>query len=303
MRIRTPGKICDGLWFLGREESCVYLLEAEGESMILSGGMSYIVPDILEQFGRWGIDEERITKLLILHSHFDHVGIVPFFKRRNPHLQIYASARAWEILGMPKAIATINEFSLDVARRLNKEEVFSRYDLSWRDDVKGVAVGEGDLIELGGLQVHILETPGHSSCSITAYVPKLKALFASDGGGIPFKDTIIPSGNSNFTKYQQSLEKLKALEVELVCADHYGYVTGEEAREFIGRGIEMAARLRMRIEEVYLRYRDVSRAAKALVEEFYRVNPDYFLSPGIYEGVYNQMVRHIVQGIEQQQAS
>jgi glyoxylase-like metal-dependent hydrolase (beta-lactamase superfamily II) len=303
MRIRTAGKICDGLWFLGREESCVYLLEGEREAMILSGGMSYIVPDILEQLRRWGIDEERITKLLILHSHFDHVGIVPFFKRRNPNLEIYASARGWEILGMPKAIATINEFSRDVARRLNKEDVFSRYDLEWRDDVKGMTVGEGDRLELGGLEVHILETPGHSSCSITAYVPRLKALFASDGGGIPFKETIIPSGNSNFTKYQQSLEKLKDLDVDFVCADHYGYVTGGEARGFIRRGIELAARLRSRIEEVYLQYRDVSKAAKTLVEEFYRVNPDYFLSPSIYEGVYGQMVRHIAQGIEQQEAS
>ncbi len=80
MRIREPGKVCERIWFLGREESGVYLLEGENGSMMVSGGLSYILPEVLEQFERFGIDENRIQKILILHSHFDHVGIIPFFK-------------------------------------------------------------------------------------------------------------------------------------------------------------------------------------------------------------------------------
>ena len=98
MRIRKPGKVRDRLWFLGRKESGVYFLEGNDESIIINGGMSYIVSDLLRQFKEFGIDEERITKLLILHAHFDHVGMVPFFKRRHPKIDIYASRRGWEIL-------------------------------------------------------------------------------------------------------------------------------------------------------------------------------------------------------------
>ena len=140
MRIRKPGKVHDQIWFLGREESGIYLLEAKGGAMIISGGMSYIVPELLQQFKEFGIDEERIKKLLILHSHFDHVGIVPFFKRRHPKMEVCASERGWEILQMPKAIATINEFSRNVAKRMGKEKVYSTYDLEWRDDVPGKMV-------------------------------------------------------------------------------------------------------------------------------------------------------------------
>ncbi|NVM24711.1 MAG: MBL fold metallo-hydrolase [Desulfobacterales bacterium] len=211
MRIRQPGKVRDKLWFLGREESCVYMLEGGTDSMIVSGGMSYLVPELLRQFDTFGINETRITKLLILHAHFDHVGIVPFFKRRHPDLEICASGRAWEILRMPKAINTINGFSRGAAKRMGKEEGYTTCDLDWGDEITGTAVSEGDRIDLGDLEVCIYETPGHSSCSISAYVPQLKALLASDGGGIPCKETIIASGNSNFTTYQQSLEKLKDL--------------------------------------------------------------------------------------------
>lgn len=293
MRVRKPGRVREGVWFLGREESGVYLLEGKDGSMMMSGGMSYIVPDLLQQFKDFGIDESRIEKILILHSHFDHVGIIPFFKRRHPEIEVCASERAWEILKMEKAIVTINEFSRNVAKRMRKEEIYSEHDLEWRDDVSGRTVREGDRIDLGGIEVSILEIPGHSSCCIAAYVPELKALFPTDGGGIPFDETIVTSGNSNFTRYQEGLERLKDLEVENYCADHYGYVIGEEARKFIPLTIEMAKRKRAEMEEAYRSTRDIDAAAKKLISSFYDENPDYFLSPEIFLDVYRQMVRHI----------
>ncbi|MGZ3512813.1 MAG: MBL fold metallo-hydrolase [Thermodesulfobacteriota bacterium] len=298
MRIRKPGKVRDGIWFLGREESGVYLLEGKNDSMIVSGGMSYIVPDLLQQFKQFDIDGRRIKYILILHSHFDHVGIVPFFKRRHPEMEVYASERAWEILRMDKAILTINEFSRNVAKRMKRENIFSTYDLEWGNDVSGKTIREGDRISLEDLEVSIFETPGHSSCCIAAYVPELKALFPTDGGGIPFDETIVTSGNSNFTKYQQSLERLKDLEVDYYCADHYGYVIGKEAGEFISRSITMAEKNRARMEQVYRSTRDIDLAARELISSFYQENPYYFLSPEIFLDVYRQMVRHIASTIE-----
>jgi len=298
MRIRKPGKVQERIWFLGREESGVYLLEGNSGSMIVSGGMSYIVSDLLHQFEEFGIDETRIKKLLILHSHFDHVGIVPFFKRHHPEIEVYASLRGWEILRMDKAILTINEFSRNVAKRMGKEDVYSTYDLEWRNDVSGRAIREGDRIDLGNLEVSILEIPGHSSCCIAAYVPELKALFPTDGGGIPFNETIVTSGNSNYTKYQQGLERLKNLDVDYYGADHYGYVIGEEAWEFIPKSIEMAKKNRVLMEQIYRSTRDIDATARKLISSFYEKNPSYFLSPEIFLDVYRQMVRHIATVIE-----
>lgn len=298
MRIRKPGKIIDQLWYLGREESGIYLLNGGNEAIIISGGLRYILPDVLRQFEQFGIDEGKIKKLLILHSHFDHVGIVPFFKRRHPELEIYASPRAWTILGMQNAIDTINEFGQNVTERAGMTESCSGYDLDWRDDVSGTAVSEGDRIRVGRIELHILETPGHSSCHISAYAPRLKVLFPSDGGGIPYKETIIPSGNSDYTQFQQSLEKLKPLKTDYLCADHYGYVTGEEARSFISRTIELAGERRASMEEAYRRTGNVDSAAQELTASFFAQNPDYFVSREIYERVYRQMIRHITKALE-----
>jgi len=293
MRVRKPGKIREWLWFLGSEESCVYLLEGDKDSMIVSGGMAYLVPDLLRQFQEFHINEMRIASLLILHSHFDHVGIIPFFKRRHPDLKIYASEGAWEILQMPKAVNTINEFSRAVARHMGREQAYSTYDLDWREEIVGLTVHEGDSLDLGGLEVHIFETPGHSSCALSAYVPKLKALLASDSAAIPYKEMLITPGNSNFSSYQRSLEKLKDLDVDYACADHYGYLVGKEAGTLIDDTIRKARQFRASVEDIYLRTGNIEATAREMINTFYSKDTDYIIPPEILEGVYRQMVRHI----------
>ncbi|MCK9230038.1 MAG: MBL fold metallo-hydrolase [Syntrophales bacterium] len=287
------GKIVDGLWYFGRQESGIYLLEGSSCSMIISGGMNWILPEVLDQMERFGIDEQRIEKLLILHAHFDHIGLVPFFKRRLPRLTVYASAPAWRIINNPEAIDTINRFSRTTAEYRDRAHVLDIYDCAWRFDVGGVTVAEGDVIDCGDNDVRIIETPGHSSCSVSAYVPAKKALFPSDGGGIPHRGGIIASGNSNYTLFQQSLEKLSSLEVDLLGADHGGYMTGEDARRFIGRTIDVARDFRKLMEELYCRMGSVDSAVDELIIQARASRPDFFLPSRILRGVYGQMLRHV----------
>lgn len=293
MRDCSPGRIGDRLWYLGRRESGVYLLEGDECSLIIGGGMSYLAPIVKDQLHAFGVDEKRVQKLLILHSHFDHVGLVPFFCRRCPDLQVYASARAWHILQMPKAIETINASGRLIAERMGLVGGLEGYDLEWRDDVVGRAVWDGETIGLGGLTVQILETPGHSSCSISAYIPEMRTLFPSDGGGVPYGETILASGNSNYTQYQESLERLQSLKVDRLCADHYGYVTGRDAETYIARSSETARDYRAMVESIYRRTGSVDATVEAMVKERFALCPDFLIGPEIYAGVCRQTVRHI----------
>ncbi len=294
MKREQPGLIEPGLWYLGRRESNVYLLKGDRDTILISGGMSYILPDVLEQMASFGVDATQITKILILHAHFDHIGIIPYFKRKNPSIDIYASPRGWEILKKEKAITTINEFSKLTSKHMGLEKVLKDYDCEWRHDVSGETVKDGDTIDLGGRTVRILETPGHSSCSLTAYVPEIKALFPSDGGGIPSGSGISPAGNSNYTLYQQSLHKLAELEVQVLCADHYGYITGDEAADYILRSIRSAADYRQLVEKIYRRERDPEKTVNRLVQMALSEQSGNFLPKEIITGVTGQLVRHIV---------
>ncbi len=299
MKCQNPGEVCDGLWYLGRPESGVYLLEGRDGSIIISGGMSYLVPDILHQFDEFGLKEDSIQGIIILHAHFDHIGIVPFFRRRNPDLKIYGSARAWQILSESKNIDTINQFSGRLTERMKIHVPYAAHQLDWPVGLSGDMISGGDVIDLGNRKIRIFETPGHSSCSISAYVPQIKALFPSDGGGIPYKGTIIASANSNFTLYLESLKKMEMLQVDYFCADHFGYICGDEAKSYISSSLALAIEERARLEDIYRRSFDIDAAAREMASSFIKANPDYFLTLDIYEGVCRQMMRHIAKSMSQ----
>lgn len=283
---------------LGTEESCFYVVEGEKESIIINGGLSYVMPDLIHQFDRFGIDESRIKGILVLHAHFDHMGIVPFFKRRRPELRIYGSARAREVFRNPKAHRIANEFSREVARRMGRTQILEEYDLSWNGDLEGTVISEGDCIDLGKATLRIYETPGHSPCSIAVYMQESKALFASDGIGIPFKEIIVTSPTYDYAQYMESLEKLKDLEVELICADHYGYITGEEAKEYAKRTITASRETYTLMKKTLRRTNSVEKAAEEWTSTFYRENPGYLLTPEILKKVNEQIFRHLAHELD-----
>jgi glyoxylase-like metal-dependent hydrolase (beta-lactamase superfamily II) len=294
MRIRKTGKVKDGLWRLGTEESGVYLLEGSKSSAIISGGMSYLLPVFLRQLQEFNVPDKKIEHLIILHTHFDHVGIVPYLKRSWPQLNIYASPRGWQTLSNPKAKSVINDFTMKVTKRvLGSTDELSKYDWQWRDDVAGYSLAQGDTLDLGDIQINIIETPGHSSCSISAYIPKLKTIFPSDAVAIPYRDEFIIAANSDLTMYRQSLEKIGNLEIETLCADHYGYIVEEEAHDYINKSKTALTDMIKNLRQALQKEGSIDRAAKILVDKHFRLRPDYFIAPEILLQTYGQMLKHV----------
>jgi glyoxylase-like metal-dependent hydrolase (beta-lactamase superfamily II) len=292
MRITQAGWITDRLLLLGREESNVYLLKGD-EHTIVGGGMISIVPDILEQLIAFGIEESRITRLLILHTHFDHCGIAPFFARRWPQLKVVASARGKELLSNPKVVESISFLSQSLISERALEAKAKELDLTFDGAAVHETVKGGDVVNWGGIELEIIDAPGHSSDSIGAYMPSDKALFASDAGGIPFGDNVFAAGNSNFTKYQETLERFNNYDVEIHLAEHYGAFTGEDAKGYMPRSIEAAKKTRELLEASYRRTRNVEESTKELTELFMESSPDYFLPKEVMAMVIGQMMRYI----------
>jgi len=299
MRFRKPGKIDSNLWYLGVEESGAYLLRGHHGTALINGGLSYILPDVLTQMREFGIDPGEITKLLILHSHFDHVGMVPYFKRNYPAIEVLASEAAVKTFEKPKAIEFINSYNQLSAGERN--ESLKGFDLEWRDDIEPLPVREGDIIDLGRVALKIYETPGHSNCSISAYEPDTGLLFASDAIGIPFSDKLFPSMNTNIDQFLNSLEKLRPLRVNVFCADHYGYITGDEAETIVSETIKEALRWKAQLYETFRRNAfDIDSAASEITSSLYEKMPGYFIAPEIIEGVFKQMFKYIAKTSEAQ---
>lgn len=210
---------------------------------------------------------------------------------------LYASSRSLEIFKRPKAIQAINIANQYTAEVLGLRETCSQYDVDFHDGISGFPVFDGDCIDIGNMEIRILETPGHSPCSISAYVPELKALFPSDACGIPQKDGPATYGTSNFTKFEESLRKLKYLEIDYMCSDHGGYVTGIEAQDFVSRCIQTAKWRRQLMAETYKRTGNVDEAAKRLASSFRKENLSGMVPHSTFVESFRQMILDI-QGLK-----
>ncbi len=293
MIIDHPGNVTERILLLGEKTSCVYLLKGKGEYAILGGGMTYIVPDVIRQLQEFNIEEKKIKQMVILHSHFDHCGIVPFFKRRWPWIKITASARAKELLDRPNVIESISSLNGMLLAEHGLEEQAETLGLEFGEiDVEDI-VGEGDVIPCGDLSMKVIDTPGHSSCSIAVYVPQEKAMFASDAGGVPFGDKVFTAANSNFDKYQESLEKMAGYEIDVYLAEHFGARTGDHARVYLKQSINAAKETRDILEASYRKTKDVQKSTQEITDRFMEWVPDGFMPRDIIAMVIGQMLKYI----------
>jgi glyoxylase-like metal-dependent hydrolase (beta-lactamase superfamily II) len=293
MHITKPGKATDRIVLLGRLESCLQLVDGGSEFALLGGSMAYVGPEVVEQLEQLEIDEQKIKRLIILHAHFDHCGLIPFLKRRWPWATVTASHRAKTLLATPKVSQTIAFLNEAAAARADRTEAVKNLDAGFTSIEVEETVGDGDVLQCGEATLEFLEVPGHSSCSNACFLPEEKALFASDAAGISYEGFFLSSGNSNFDLYQKSLDRLAALDVEVLVREHYGIHIGDDARRELTKAVEDAVRTRELLVTTFQKTGDVSQCTEEVVDILYANAPGGFMPREIIAMVVGQMVKYV----------
>jgi glyoxylase-like metal-dependent hydrolase (beta-lactamase superfamily II) len=273
----TSGWISEKILLIGRREYCAYLVKGNDEYALIGGGTSHIIPDILEQLDRFDIPEDQIRTMIILHSHFDHCGIIPFFKKRWPRAAVAASDRARTLLSTPKVVQSIAQLNQSLISSTGREDAARSLGIEFPGITVEQVLKDGDMLMCGGVRLEVMEVPGHSSCSIAVYMPDEKALFASDAGGIPLGDAVFTAANSNFDQYMASLDKMSGRDVDIHLAEHYGARTGTDGRLFLKKAKASAIETRKILEASYARTRDIEQSTREITHMLMADSPvDYF---------------------------
>lgn len=277
MVMDTSGWISEKILLIGRREYCAYLVKGNDEYALIGGGTSHIIPDILEQLDRFDIPEDQIRTMIILHSHFDHCGIIPFFKKRWPRAAVAASDRARTLLSTPKVVQSIAQLNQSLISSTGREDAARSLGIEFPGITVEQVLKDGDMLMCGGVRLEVMEVPGHSSCSIAVYMPDEKALFASDAGGIPLGDAVFTAANSNFDQYMASLDKMSGRDVDIHLAEHYGARTGTDGRLFLKKAKASAIETRKILEASYARTRDIEQSTREITHMLMADSPvDYF---------------------------
>jgi glyoxylase-like metal-dependent hydrolase (beta-lactamase superfamily II) len=297
MYIDRPGKICDGLYMLGWKQSLMYLVHG-AKSMIIGGAMSWIVPQLEEQFKEFAIDTDSIEYLVIPHAHFDHFGAVPYLKRRFPRMQVLGTEAAVRILSKEKVInysEMVNKLMIDTYKL---QEEYERMNLKIDAVTIDRVVNDSSVIDLGnGMEARFIETPGHSPTDVTVHIPGLKAIFPSDAVPCPLGgvDKLArPSPQFDFTLYKQSIDRLLPLDVEICCFDHYAAVTGVDARQVLANAVKLCGEYQDHIVEQYRLTGDLEQVAGQVARETLEIESFDFLNQELMMPISRAEVRNVL---------
>ena len=144
--------------------------------------------------------------VLLTHAHFDHIGAVPGLQKAFPGLPVFVHEKDVPMIGHP-----LNQLPPDYppVKRFEHLEVLK----------------SGGQTTLKGLEVEIIETPGHTPGGVCYYFKKNKLLLSGDtlfAGSVGRTD--LPGGD--MATLMKSLEKLTALpEDTLVIPGHGPHTT------------------------------------------------------------------------------
>ena len=184
------GPIGTNCYLLGDEENKVCAVVDPGDE-------ASRVREMIEDSGL------KLEMILLTHGHYDHVTAVPELRAAYPTVPIYIP----EMDYATSATATKHQMAPTT------NVIFCR---------------EGDELKLGGLTIHVYETPGHTPGSVTFQVDTVlftgDTLFRGSMGRTDF-----PGGS--YEDIMKSLKKLSALPGDYrVCPGHAGLSTLEEER-------------------------------------------------------------------------
>ena len=237
MIIREAGRIVEGLYALADIDLPAWLVTAATPSLF-DAGITFMGPSYLREIRRYLGDESRLRWVFITHAHFDHSGTAPYLKRHIPGLKVAASRLASEIFKKPNAVNLIQSLSRDYEEEhkalFGNENVF--FDGLEVDRI----LEDGETVDLGGgWSFRVIATPGHTRDGISFYFPRIKALICGEAAGVPDRNfRIHPEFLASYRDYVASLEKLAALDVEIIMLSHHYVLTGQEARGYLRASLE-----------------------------------------------------------------
>lgn len=212
------------------------------------------------------LGNSKIDTVLLTHSHYDHTGACAYLQAGH-HFSILASQRTKEILQNPNAIEFIDKLNLEFMHLLNRD---NSMHVTMPENIN--AVHEGDKIPVSQNQwLDVYETPGHTRCSLSFLLHPENILFPGDAAGVMEKNgTIKPLFLSSYTQYIGSLEKISALNAEMLALPHNQIIKGQKnVKTFFNRSFMETQKLKNKIYQDLQTNADFNAIAEKLLSQEY----------------------------------
>ncbi|MEE4351408.1 MAG: MBL fold metallo-hydrolase [Desulfatiglans sp.] len=202
-----------------------YVIKGEDRNLIIDTGLNR--KECKDAFDS-GLDELGIkreeTDLFITHLHADHFGLVGYLASESskvyfnrPDSEIIEAKGHWNRM---VNYAGQNGFPEEELQNAIRNHPGVKFAGDWMPDLS--ILSEGDTIQAGDYLFECVETPGHSLGHICLYEREKKILVSGDHILIDITPNIQCWSDSmdSLTNYLESLDKVNALEIDIVLPGH-----------------------------------------------------------------------------------
>ncbi|WP_347490678.1 MBL fold metallo-hydrolase [Desulfoscipio sp. XC116] len=267
-------RLTDQVTVLGNRHFRIYAV-GDNPALLLEGAVSAVVPTVAGQMQN-DVVAPSISHLVIMHAHFDHVCGIPGLRQLFPGVRVAASARARDVLQRSKVVKHFFAEDAAMTQVLRSEGL-----LTGTPGTAAATIDVDDVIEDGvcwnpapGVSLQFYHAPGHSPCSIVAYLSEREVLFSSDCAGFPINDKhLFPIFFESYEKYVDTINRLADLPVEILAGAHEQIIQGRnQVREFWELARTEAERVREKIIGLLQKGLDEQTVADKLFAYYYTGN-------------------------------
>jgi len=211
-------RIAEGIYLIGgpnltrSEDAAAYVIDFSGELVMIDAGAGRSARMLAGNIEEAGLDPGRITHLILTHCHIDHIGAAPCFRDKYGCRLVAHELDAGAIEEGDPVMTAANWY----------ETEFPPTPI----DIK--ISGPEHSFRFQDRELLCIHTPGHTPGSISVFLERdgRKVLFGQDIHG-PF----LPSFGSDINVWRQSMEKLLALEPDILCEGHFGIFRSRASAE------------------------------------------------------------------------
>ncbi len=217
----TAGMGGDGILVFGSEKTA-----------LMDCGMAYCGDKFVENIEKALADKGRnaVDYIFLSHSHYDHVGALPYVLERWPEAKVCASEKTKYIFSREGAVRLMKELGESARDEYTNSNTEIRTD-GLRVDI---VLADNDTVSIGNETIRALETKGHTNCSMSYAVEPQKILFTSESTGVvvPEKAYVSSEILKSMADSIAACDKCDAYAPNLIICPHYGAVPAVFNKEY-----------------------------------------------------------------------